>query len=132
MCAPAQRRRTMDHRPTPGKTTREQGRVLVLRWHDRAQTPHRSEIWCHRQRHEWPAATVRGVGDRPLFALTQTGQAGILAAPDLLGKMLHIGPQQLFWVEPPFGDAVLAPYDVKTGDPSEDLHASQQYSLVTD
>src|SRR4029078_12292704 len=129
MCAPAQRRRTMDHRPTPVKTTREQGSVLILRWHDRAQTSHRSEIWCHRQRYEWPTATVRGVGDRPLFELRPPRQAGVLTHPDLLGKMLHIGPQQLFWVEPPSGDAVLASHYVKTGDPSEVLETSQQHRL---
>src|SRR6478735_7644942 len=50
-------------------------------------------------------------GDGPLLALRQPGQAGILAAPGLLGVAIDIGAQERLGVERPAGLAVGAPGD---------------------
>ena len=50
-----------------------------------AEPADRPEVGRRRQRHERTAPAVGGVGDGPLLALRQPGQARVFAAPDLLG-----------------------------------------------
>ena len=86
MCAPPRKRRgSVDHRPAPVEPAREQRGVLVLGRHRRAEPADLLEVARHRQRDQRPATAVGGVGDRPLLAFREPGQAGVLAAPDLLG-----------------------------------------------
>ena len=120
----------MDHRPAAVDPPREEGRVLVLRRHRRAEPLDRPEVLGRCERHERAAPAVGGVGDDPLVALFEPRQAGILAAPELLRVALGIGAQQRLGIEPPAVDAVLAPGDLEVGDAAQVLDPQQQDRLV--
>ena len=67
--AAAHRRRPMDHRPAAVDPAGEEGRVLVLGRHHRAELADLREVVGHRQRDERAAPAVGGVGDGPVVAL---------------------------------------------------------------
>ncbi len=68
--------------------------------------------------------------DRPCVAFRQPGDAGILAAPDLLRVSLDIRPEQHRVVEAPVADTVPAAGDLELGDAPQVLDAGQQDGLV--
>ena len=116
----------------PSNRTREQRGVLVLRRHHRPEARDAPEVARRRQRDERPATAVRGVGDRPLLAFGEPGEARVLAAPDLLGMVLGVGAEQGLRIERPAGHAVGAARDVELRDAAQVLDPREQDRLVAD
>ena len=115
------------------EAAREHRRVLVLGRHDRPESADGSEVARRGQGHQRAAPAVRGVGDGPLLAFRQPGQARVLAAPGLLGiadrppaRSRGSGSKR------PAGLAIGAARDVELGDAAEILDANEEDRLVAD
>ena len=85
----------MDHRPAVAEPAREHRRVLSSggMTGPRRRTALKSRVGGHRDERAAPA--VRGVGDRPLFALRAVGQPGEPRSPGSSGSRRHRAEERL-------------------------------------
>ena len=101
--------RPMNHRVPIAEAAGKDGRVLVLGGHDRAEPGEGDEVLRLRQGHQRSAGRVGRVGDDPLAAVLDPGQASVFHAPRFFRVVRRIGRETGLGVDPPVRHAVVAP-----------------------
>ena len=127
-----ERRRAVDEGPAAVDPARKERRVLVLRWHRRAEPGERPEVAGDGQRHERAAPAEGRIRDCPFLALGQPGDPRILDTPDFLREVLGVGHEGRLGVDVPSGPAVVAARDREVRDAPKILDAQQQDALAVD
>ena len=102
----SRRDRPVDHRVTAAKLPWKNGGVFVLGRHDWPEADERLEIDGRGQRDQRADRRKGRVGDDPLLAIGDPGDAGVFHAPRLFRVIHRIGREGGLGIDPPVGDAV--------------------------